>query len=119
MEHSEPKSNQCSITGLEKLGYVLVLPVGLCIQFIVFIFSTDDCHGAGAAHPGGCVAFTRTWEWTSLLFFIVEVLVIVWILFGRVHMGHKGRIALFSFFSFAVLVGYILLELMLEPLKLL
>ncbi len=89
----------------ETVAYLAIFFAGSLMLFIGFIFSTDDCHGPGAAHPGGCPEFSAAVGPTFSSFFCAQFAVLVVLL--TFFSGNKVRpiyrliaLALFGLFLF-------------------
>ena len=118
MDRSRPASmSRESSTSCEKILYILIFCVGLLVQFVILIFSSDDCRGPGAAYPGGCPDFRKAFETATLYFFLLEFLILVLLLFAKVKLSPSVRLFILLIYSSIVLFGYPLIFVLLQSLK--
>ncbi len=104
-------------TYLGKIASVAVFGFGLLIKFFLLAISTDDCHGPGATHPGGCLEFAQASNNVFGMFLIIEAVFLILILFGIDGLPRLARMILFVAFIILVLFGYGFVLWLLGPLK--
>ncbi len=110
--------SESEIAILEKIGYFAVFCFGICFQLFFTALSADQCHGPGAAYPGGCPQYSQAVDILLLVFLVIEALFLTVIVFVRFRLGCLARIFIFVLSSIFAILGPLCLIVLLDPLKL-
>ncbi len=87
---------------IEALAYIGIYLLGGFLTMAAYGMSTDDCHGAGAAHPGGCREFSDAIQprFERLCAIQPLLLIVMLVFFSKVRV--RGVYRLLFFIAYAM-----------------